>query len=123
MLERLMEWFLRKFRLFRKLESQNERLYKDLQKALAGEMTVESMIIEHGGFTVELGTKMATVIANSFHESLKLTDAENYIEYQFKTSEGDTICVTARRHHGKTPHQLRTEAEVKLKALLKKSDP
>jgi len=40
--------------------------------------------------------------------------APNYVEMTFSSSDGEDFIVTTRRHTGKTPHQLRQEAEDKL---------
>lgn len=40
--------------------------------------------------------------------------APNYVEMSFSSSDGEDFIVTTRRHTGKTPHQLRQEAEDKL---------
>jgi hypothetical protein len=44
-----------------------------------------------------------------------LGNAENYVEMQLHEPEGGTLTVRVQRHDGKTPHELRKEAEAAAK--------
>jgi hypothetical protein len=101
---------LRIFPYVRELEQDNERLADDLQKALAGELTIESLSVRNGVCRIEMGTRMASYLASSFHEILNELGAKNYVEMQFGDADGKTVCVTLVRHEGKTPNDLLVEA-------------
>jgi hypothetical protein len=94
-----------------------EKQAEQLAKLHAGELTLEDIAIGNGCMRAEFSTKMGAIMAESFNEFLKEQDAKNYVEMQFTDKEGSMVTVTVQRHHGKTPHQLRVEAEAKLAAL------
>lgn len=71
---------------------------------------------------LELDRKMASIglegascqaIAEALAEQFRRSDAANYVEMHFDhdDSEIGPLFVTVQRVNGKTPHQLRTEAE------------
>lgn len=73
----------------------------------------------HGGLHVEGEAPAAALMAGMFMGMFeRAPDAKNYIECRFLSKQGD-ILVTVTRPGGKTPHQLRLEAEAKLAGSLK----
>ncbi|MDF8363312.1 MULTISPECIES: hypothetical protein [Achromobacter] len=71
---------------------------------------------------LELNDKMASIglegaacqaIAEAFAEQFRRAEATNYIEMHFEHSDAEIgpLFVTLQRVNGKTPHQLRAEAE------------
>lgn len=73
----------------------------------------------HGGLDVEAEAPAAALMAGMFMGMFeRAPDAKNYIECRFSSKQGD-ILVTVTRPGGKTPHQLRLEAEAKLAECLK----
>ena len=48
------------------------------------------------------------------------TDAQNYITFKFFHERHGLILITVQRYSGKTPHELRKEAEAKLEEAEKK---
>lgn len=57
------------------------------------------------------------LMANAFHDTLVELPCDNYVECLFRDTKRDLdIVVTIHKPGGKTPHQLREEAEAKLKA-------
>jgi hypothetical protein len=73
----------------------------------------------HGGLDVEAEAPAAALMAGMFMGMFeRQPDAKNYIECRFSSKQGD-ILVTVTRPGGKTPHQLRREAEAKLAEYLK----
>jgi len=113
MLYRILRWF----RYVRELESEYDRLQDQLTKALAGEITLESLVARNGGMTATFRTQVATIMAAAFHGILQEFDAENYVEMQYATKDGERGSVRVQRHLGKTPHELKLEAEQRLVAL------
>ena len=57
------------------------------------------------------------VIVWATREHLVLKVAENYNEHGFGNARGDRFVVTFVKAGGKTPHELRREAEARLVAL------
>jgi hypothetical protein len=73
----------------------------------------------HGGLDVEAKAPAAALMAGMFMGMFeRAPDAKNYIECRFSSKQGP-ILVTVTRPGGKTPHQLRLEAEAKLAECLK----
>lgn len=104
--------FLRLFPYVRQLEDQ-------LQKALCGEISLESMQIKDGNIDLKLKSKIVPLVAEAFHELLDEMQAPNYIEFSLKHLEThETILVTVQKKSGKSPHELRVEAEQKYEVLL-----
>jgi len=56
----------------------------------------------------------AQMIASHFIDTLTARDVENYIEFRFIHPEHGTVVTTVHRPNGKTPHELRVDAEKSL---------
>lgn len=96
-------------------------------KYVAGEITLEQMCIDRGGFTAAMGTEMAHIMAECFWELLQDKKAVNYLEIQFTPKdrgdkESHRCTVTVRRHEGKTPHEKRVEAESALAVATERAE-
>lgn len=82
---------------------------------LAGDASLVRMGYTAGSpLDMTLSHPIVLAFANAFGESLRSCDAENYIETRFVDKSEDPpleILVTIQRVAGKTPHQLRREAE------------
>jgi hypothetical protein len=113
MLYRILRWF----RYVRELESECDRLEDQLTKALAGEITLESLVARNGGMTAKFRTQVATIMAEAFHGILKEYDAENYVEMAYTTKDGEKGTVRVQRCNGKTPDELKQAAEQRLATL------
>ena len=73
---------------------------------------------EHQGMDIGLEGAGPELVAGMFLGMFeKHRDAQNYIELTFESSSGPVL-VTLMRPGGKTPHQLRREAEEKLAAFI-----
>jgi hypothetical protein len=108
----MIKQFLRLFPYVRQLEDQ-------LQKALCGEISLESLQVKDGNIDLKLKSKIVPIVAGAFHELLDEMQAPNYIEFSLDHLEThETILVIVQKKSGKSPHELRVEAEEKYKALL-----
>jgi hypothetical protein len=107
MIKKLMEYFSPWKRLA-ELSAENARL----SELLTGK--VLDIKVDNGvNFTIQ--TKLASIMADSFDSLFKGDNsAKNYVEYTFNGNDSQ-ILVTVQRKLGKTPHQLRAEAEYELK--------
>ena len=72
-----------------------------------------------GGLRVEAEAPAAALMAGLFLGMFEnQPEASNYIECRFKSTLGDVL-VTVTRPGGRTPHELRREAEQKLDEYMK----
>lgn len=104
--------FLNPWREAKILRDENQRL----KNALADPL-LTGMNIGKGAIEIGLQSPAAALVAGMFLSMFEnAPDAKNYIECMFSSKSG-AVLVTVVRPQGKTPHQLRCEAEEKLSAL------
>lgn len=98
---------------------ENERLRKDFADLADGRTTLHELAVRNGTITAAMGSETAQIIAERFSMLLREHGAQNYLEMQFHAPgiPGETLCLTLRWHHGKTPDQLKRDAETELAAL------
>lgn len=88
---------------------------KRLNEAIANPL-LTGINIGNGSMDIGMEGAGPTLLAGMFLGMFeKYPDAKNYIEVAMTSSKGDLI-VTVQRREGKTPDQLRREAEEKLAA-------
>ena len=105
--------FLRLFPYVRQLEDQ-------LRQAICGEISLESFQVKDGNIDLKLKSKIVPIVAEAFHELLDEMQTPNYIEFSLKHLDTqETILVIVQKKNGKSPHELRVEAEEKYEKLLK----
>ena len=92
-------------------ENENAKLHIALAEKITSETTLRDLRVVNGSInaTFEGGAVqlMVDALADQFVES----GASNYIEMQFHSKATGPLLFTLQRVNGKTPHQLRTEAE------------
>jgi hypothetical protein len=99
------------WREIKRLQKSNDRLYNTLSNPLLTGIQINNGSLEIGFAKDEAGPKM---LAGMFYGMfLEHPEAINYLEVTFSCPKGP-IVVTAQRWDGKTPHQLRLEAEKEL---------
>lgn len=105
----------------RELIDDNERLRKDFDDLCNKRVTLYELAVRNGTITGRMGTETARIIAERFAILMREEGAVNYLEMQFNERDipGETLCLTLRWHKGKTPDQLKREAEAKLAELEK----
>lgn len=77
------------------------------------ELRLREMTYRDGELRAEVEGGPAEALAGAFCEMLEKHNAENYIEVRFGSKFGP-LMVTVQKLNGKTPHQLRAEAEARL---------
>lgn len=89
-----------------------------LRDALADKVVdstkLRSLVPEDGGFTIGVEGGAAALMADAFGEQLYTSDAINYLQMTFTSGayqDLGQIVVTLQRCTGKTPHELRIDAE------------
>jgi len=91
-----------------------ERLSAIVEKHIdPSQVMLTHMNIQNGSLDIGLEGGPVRIFASSFTEFFKESQASNYIEMQISSTDpeiGELTC-TLQRKHGKTPHQLRAEAE------------
>ena len=93
----------------RQLREENARLCATITDPL-----LTGFNIGNGSIDMELSGTAPTLMAGMFLGMFeKYPGAKNYIEFTFSSRMGPVL-VTVVRPGGKTPHQLRLEAEAKL---------
>lgn len=85
------------------------------EKAVSSTMLREMSVI-NGGLNMQLEGGAAQLLAETFAEQFRQGGAVNYLEMRF-TADELNLLVTLQRVDGKTPAQLRKEAEQKLSEL------
>jgi hypothetical protein len=102
------------WREIKRLQKFNDRLYNALSNPLLTGIQINNGSLDIGFAKDEAGPKM---LAGMFYGMfLEHPEAVNYLETTLSCPEG-SIVVTVQRWDGKTPHQLRLEAEQELHDL------
>lgn len=105
-----------------RLSKLNDELRKDLEiaeKLIKGEPIVKSINYEPGKpFDIKISHPMVAALAASCVDLIRQTDAKNYVETIFEHKEtGERFHFIVQRADGKTPHELRVDAEFKATEL------
>jgi hypothetical protein len=99
------------WREIERLQKSNDRLYSALSSPLLTGIEINNGSLEIGFAKDEAGPKL---LAGMFYGMfLEHPEAVNYLETTLACPEG-SIIVTVQRWDGKTPHELRLEAEKEL---------
>lgn len=117
----MFNWFLSKIPAVRELIKENEKFRGQLQKLAANETTLYDVAIENGGLNITICGDTIRLMAAQMKKLLEEYKAQNYIQFGLreKGELEDSILVTVQKKEGKTPHELRMEAENKVTALEK----
>ena len=112
----LLETFFAQRKKIAELEREIERLEKVINDpVLAG---IEA---NEGGVNMMFKGAAPNILAGMFVGILdENPDAKNYITFKFFHERHGLILITVQRYSGKTPHELRKEAEAKLEEAEKK---
>jgi hypothetical protein len=113
-IKRIVARVLAPWREIKRLQKSNDRLYNALSNPLLTGIQINNGSLDIGFAKDEAGPKM---LAGMFYGMfLEHPKAVNYLETTLSCPEG-SILVTVQRWDGKTPHQLRLEAEQELRSL------
>ena len=112
----LLKTFFAQRKKIAELEREIERLEKVINDpVLAG---IEA---NEGGVNMMFKGAAPNILAGMFVGILdENPDAQNYITFKFFHERHGLILITVQRYSGKTPHELRKEAEAKLEEAEKK---
>lgn len=85
------------------------------------DLVITDIAVRGGGFFAAFEGGPCKVFADGFGDMLLEAKAPNYIEAQFRSAKlgpDEMVTVTVQKVSGKTPHQLRVEAERDLQAAM-----
>ena len=102
-------------------EGMARKAVEDFGDLVAGRASLKDIAVRNGALNASVETEIGPVIA-----SLVITmlgDADNYVEMRVRDPQTlKEYVVTALRGEGKTPHELRREAEARVAALTAERD-
>ena len=107
------------------LLEENKKLRQLTSEKVINATMLREFVARDGGLTIGLEGGACALMAQAFGQQLYESEALNYIEASFDSPdypELGQITVTLKREAGKTPHQLRREAEAERDALLAERD-
>jgi hypothetical protein len=103
------------------LMEENDDLHEQLSQKLVEQTFIENLAVKNGGLEIEARGAMMNIIADCFAQTIMESKAENYLEMSFHSKRflpNEMLLLTLQKCTGKTPHQLRAEAEDKNKTLM-----
>jgi hypothetical protein len=100
-----------------RLRVEVEQLRKALSEKVISQTMLRDLSIGSSGINATFEGGAAHLLADAFAEQFVESDATNYLEMHLHSNVTGPLIVTLQRHHGKTPHQLRAEAEAERDAL------
>ena len=101
-----------------RLRSENEQLRQALAEKTVNETMLRDLSIKNGSLNASFEGGAAHLLADAFADQFIESGATNYLEVHLSSKETGPIVVTLQRINGKTPHQLRAEAERERDELL-----
>ncbi|WP_312669692.1 hypothetical protein [Stutzerimonas nitrititolerans] len=107
------------------LLEENKQLRQLTSEKVINATMLREFVARDGGLTIGLEGGACALMAQAFGQQLYESEALNYIEASFDSPDYPDlgqITVTLKREAGKTPHQLRREAEAERDALLAERD-
>ncbi len=107
------------------LLEENKKLRQMTSEKVVNSTMLREFVAHNGGLTIGLEGGACALMAQAFGQQLYESDALNYIEASFDSPDYPDlgqITVTLKRETGKTPHQLRKEAEAERDALIAERD-
>lgn len=94
-----------------RLRDENDRLRQALADEAVHQTLIKDLTIGPNGIKGQFEGGAAQLLAESFAQQFSESGATNYIEFHFTGADTGPLLVTLQRRDGKTPHQLRAEAE------------
>lgn len=102
-------------KIIKELEDENKELKKNIEDLINKDTTLLELCIKNGNFNAEFSGQIVELMANHFAKLLEDNKAPNYLEMYFKErldkENPKSVVVTIKWENGKTPHQLRKQAE------------
>lgn len=93
------------------LRAERDRAMEALGDDVAARTMIEDLRMQGGGLEMQFSGGASGLLAQAFVDALDAYAAANYLEVSFDSAKHGRIVVTTQKVAGKTPHQLRKEAE------------
>ena len=93
------------------LEAERDKLIHGVAQGLDGQTLLTDLALRDGGLYAGIEGGAAGLLAAGFAEQFVEAGGVNYVEVSFTHPKTGPLVVTLQRTQGKTPHQLRVEAE------------
>lgn len=100
-----------------RLRSENENLRKALAEKAVSQTMLRELSVGNGSINAAFEGGAAHLLADAFADQFLESEATNYLEVHLHSAATGPLVVTLQRVNGKTPHQLRAEAEKERDAL------
>lgn len=100
-----------------RLRSENENLRKALAEKVVSQTMLRELSAGNGSINAAFEGGAAHLLADAFADQFLESEATNYLEVHLHSAATGPLVVTLQRVNGKTPHQLRAEAEKERDAL------
>ena len=92
-------------------EKENIKLREALAEKVTSETVLRDLSIGNGSINASFEGGVVHLFVDSLANQFVESGAANYLEMQFHSEATGPLLLTLQRVNGKTPHQLRTEAE------------
>ena len=96
--------------------------YRDMVNEGTRDIMLNEFNMRGAHFEIELHHPVFSVVAIQAAQYLTEKKADNYVEMKVWTKEHGDVTITVQKCKGKTPHEIRKEAEQERDALLKITD-
>ena len=93
------------------LRAENDELRKALAQKVTSETMLRDLSVGNGSINASFEGGAVHLLVDSLATQFVESGAHNYIEMQFHSEATGPLLLTLQRVNGKTPHQLRAEAE------------
>ena len=93
------------------LRAENDELRKALTQKVTSETMLRDLSVGNGSINASFEGGAVHLLVDSLATQFVESGAHNYIEMQFHSEATGPLLLTLQRVNGKTPHQLRAEAE------------
>lgn len=102
------------------LRAENDKLREALAQKVVSQTMLTGLVVQDGGLTIGLEGGAAGLLVEMLAQQFKDGGGTNYLQLSFTSSvclPGEAFIVTVQKCAGKTPHQLRMDAETEAAAL------
>lgn len=93
------------------INDENGKLRRGVADSAVAATLLTEMSLNKGGLTLQLEGGMCQLMANTFAQQFREQGGVNYLEMGFTANDGLRLIVTMQKVNGKTPAQLRNEAD------------
>ena len=93
------------------INEENGNLRRGVADSAVAATMLTEMVMNKSGLTLQLEGGACQLLANTFADQFREQGGVNFVEMGFTAKDGLRLIVTMQKVNGKTPAQLRTEAD------------